>query len=418
MHLKKLRGTMLSDPPEERSLNAAPNVVTRPSGLNVTGVSVTERSALSVTAAFACINVISTDTAYPPCRVMFKSSDGSRTERTDHPADPLLRYSPDGEATTMGARQAWMAHALGWGNGYQEIETDLFGRPAALHRLDPATTDAKRRKSDKRLYYAVDGGASTLRPAKVLHLAGLGFDGLIGYSPIRLARQAFGLALATETFGASLFGNGAHPKGVLTHPSTMSDEAWDTFRERFDAVHQGVGNGNRLLLLEEGMSWLNTSINPDDAQFLATRMFQVLEICRLYRVPPHKVGDYSQSHLSNIEASNIDYLQTVLAPWCERIEQTLSMKLLTEDERQRGFYIEHALAAFLRGDSKSRGEFYKTLRDLGVITPNQIAAMEGMNPIGPEGDIRLVPLNMTTLANAGKPVPKDMPTKGTRDAAA
>jgi phage portal protein BeeE len=155
------------------------------------------------------------------------------------------------------------------------------------------------------------------------------------------------------------------------------------------------------------MEWVQTTVPPEDAQFLATRQFQVVEIARIYRLPPHKIGDFTQSHLANIESSNLDYLTTTLMPWLEAIEQELNRKLFTADERAEGYFVEHNMSALLRGDMKSRAEFYTKLRDLGVLSPNQICRLENMNPIGPEGDIRLVPLNMTSLQNAGKPTSPD-----------
>lgn len=388
---------------EARSLNASARLPSTISGANLTGVAVDERSALTLTAAFSCINAIATDVAYFPLRVMQRRSDGSRVERRDHPADALLRSSPDGETTTMRARQAWIGHTLGFGNGYQEVRRDGLGRPVALDRLDPARTAPRRRAADNRLYYATDGSRS-LRPANVLHLAGLGYDGLMGYSPIRLARQAIALGLSAEGFGAALFGNGLNFRGVLKHPGTMSDQAWESLRSRFEAVHSGLENAHRLLLLEEGVEWVQTSMKLEDAQFLALRQFQVVEVCRIYRVPPHKVMDYSQagSAYRALEEANQDYVNTTLAPWCVQIEQELNLKLLTAEERDEGYYIEHTLAAILRGDMRSRAEFYSRLRDLGVMTPNLIASLENLNPIGPEGDVRLVPAGYQTLDAAAR----------------
>jgi HK97 family phage portal protein len=385
---------------EARSLNASPRVPLRPVGTNFSGAIVSERSSLSLSSAYACVNVLSTDLGFPPLRVMQASPDGSRKARPDHPADALLRVSPDGETTAMRARMAWVGHVFGWGNGYQQIARDIFGRPSGLDRLDPATCEPKRRKSDNKLYYSVDD-SKALRPDEVLHLAGLGYDGLVGYSPVRICRQAFGLGLATETFGAGFFGNGATPRGVIKRPGVMSDEAWDNFREAFNEVHQGPHNSNKLLLLEEGMEFEATAVSPEDAQFLETRRFQVIEVCRIYRVPPHKVMDYADAHYANVEESNLDYLMTTIAPWCVQIEQVCNLRLLTPDEVAKGFYVEHALSAFMRGNSAARAQYYKDLAGLGVLSPNQVAAAEGLDPIGPAGNKRLVPLNMTTLDAAG-----------------
>jgi HK97 family phage portal protein len=395
--------------------NTIPSQIT---AANVAGVVVNERSALTLTAAYACINVVATDTAFLPRSVYQWRSDGSRIERKDHPAYALLNWSPDQETTPIRQQQAWMGHCLGWGNGLQEIERDLFGRPIAFHLLDPQHTQVKRRKTDNRLYYHLESGRN-LRPSNVLHLAGLGYDGLLGYSPVKLARQAIGLGLAAETFGAALFGNGAHPGGSLEIPGVMSDEAYKRLRESFEEVHQGAYNAHRVALLEEGAKWVQTSVNPEDAQFLATRKFQVEEVCRIYRVPLHLVANLDNAHLANIEATQLIYYITVLGPWCAHKEQEMNFKLFTEDEWRDGFHVEHDLTRILRGDSKARAEYYTKMRDLGVLSPNQISAFENLGPLGKEGDIRLVPMNMTTLAKAGQnPTPNTISPKGAANDAA
>lgn len=377
------------------------------SAVNVSGIAVTERSALTLTAAYAAINVIATDTACLPIRLYKTRKSGGRDQVDDRASVDCLKWSPDGVTTAMRSRQAWMGHTLGWGNGYLEVIRDGGGDPIQFKWVDPSCCQPRRR-SDGQVYYQIDG--RTQLPENVLHLAGLGFDGLCGYSPVRMARQAIGLGLAAETFGASLFGNGSTPRGFLKSPKRLTAEAARRMREGIERVHAGAANANRLAVLEEGTDWVQTSMSPEDSQFLATRQFQVVEVARIYRLPPHKIGDYSQSHLANIEAANLDYLTTTLAPWCEAMEQELNLKLLTTVDRRAGYYFEHVLTAILRGDMKARTEFYTKLRDLGVLTPNMICDFENLNPIGPSGDIRLVPLNMTTLDRAGQPTPT--PTDG------
>jgi HK97 family phage portal protein len=369
----------------------------------VSGVNVTPGSALTLTAAYAAINTIATDLASLPLRVYRRRRDEGRDEVRDHPAWDLLAVSPDDETTSMRWRQALYGHLLGWGNGYAEITFDSGSRPTGLYLLNPAMTWAERRPQDKRLFYRI-GGSNTLPPGRTLHIAGLGFDGLSGYSPVAMAREAIALGLATEAFGGSFFGNGAHPGGYLSTDKKLLPEARESLRTAWNMVHQGSQNAHKTPVLTDGLKWNPTTVPPEDAQFLATRQFQVVEIARMYRLPPSKLGDFTQSHLANIEASNLDYITTTLMPWCEQVEQELNFKLLTREERAKGFFIEHNMSALLRGDMKSRAEFYTKLRDLGVLSPNQICRFENLNPIGSEGDIRLVPLNMTTLENAGKPV--------------
>lgn len=388
------------------------------------GVAVTPHTALGLTAAYAAINVLSTDTASPPIGVFRRRSDGGRDEARDHPLHEVLNVSPDGERTAMRFRQALMGHVLGWGNGCAEIETDNGGRVIGLHlleagtkayrALDNSTTSDGSLLGTGTLYYLTPKGVKI--PAwKTLHIAGLSGDGINGYSPITLAREAISLGLAAERFGGSWYGNGTRTGGWIKLAKALkSDEAKKNLRESIERVHQGVDSAHKIGILEEGMEFTPTTINPEEGQFLATRQFQVIEIARMFRLPPHKIGDYSQSHLANVEEANLDYLVTVLLGWCEQIEQAMNFRLFSANERKQGFFVEHNMMAFLRGNMAARADFYTKLRDLGVLTPNQIARFENLNPIGPEGDIRLVPLNMTSLANAGKPTPTD-PAKGQRD---
>jgi HK97 family phage portal protein len=364
------------------------------------GVAVSPEGALALTAAYAAINTIATDTAVLPLKVYRERKSGGRDRVKDDPRSDLVGDSPDDVTTTIRQRQAMMGHVLGWGNGYLEITFDGDGMPTGLHLMDPRTTAATRNPADRQVRYRHSKGE--LPPYRVAHVAGLGFDGLTGYSPLAKAREAIGLALATEAYGASLFGNGSQPRGIIQFPNKITAQALANFRESWERLHQGPANANKTAILEQGATWQSISIPPEDAQFLATRQFQVVEIARLYRLPPHKIGDYSQSHLANIEAANLDYLVTTIAPWCAAIEQELTRKLFTREERRAGWYVEHDMRAFLRGDMKARGEFYTRLRDLGVFSPNQICEWENMNPIGPAGDIRLVPLNMVNLEKAGQ----------------
>lgn len=388
------------------------------------GLTVTPDSALTLTSAYACINVVSTDFAGLPCKIFRRRRDGlGADEVRDTELAGVLGVTPDGETTPMRARQALMGHVLGWGNSYQEIETNRNGRVIGLHLLDPRTVPEREPKS-KRLQYRLTTGG-TLAPTKVLHLAGLGFDGLKGYSPVEQAREAIALGKAAELFGAGFFGRGARPSGVITTPQVLKESALKNLRASFEALHAGHQNAGRVAILEQGMEYKPISLSPEDAQFLQTRQFQTLEICRIYRVPPHKIADLSEAHLSNIEAANIDYLSTVLAPWCEQYEQVANLRLLTADERAQGYYIEHVLAALLRGDMRARAEFYRSLEQLGAISPNEIRARENLNPIGEQGDVYLAPLNMgpldriaagETIKAKSEPAPAGQQNGGATDA--
>jgi HK97 family phage portal protein len=309
-----------------------------------------------------------------------------------------------------------MGHCLGWGNGYAEILRDSWtGEPYGLNLLSPRPWDTWPERVNGRLIYKIQRGTKELLPENVIHIAGLSWDGLVGYSPVALAREAIGLALAAERFGASFYGNGSHASGWLKSPKKLSLEARRNLRESFEEQHRGTGNANRIGVLEDGLEFEKSSIDPEDAQFLLTRKFQVIEICRLYRVPPHKVMDYEHAHLANLEQSNTDYLMTSLFPWCLQIEQEFDLKLLTTQERDNGFAYAHNLRAFMRADSAARAAYWDLMARNGVVSPNQIAAEEGFDPIE-GGDVHFCPLNMTVLANIGKPS-NDTQKRSTNEAA-
>lgn len=382
-----------------------------PGMMSNAGVIVTPDRALGLTAYFAAVNRISTDVASLPLRVYRRRKRGGADVVADHAIAELLSHSPDGETTSMRWRQAYQGHVLGWGNGYAEIEFDRGGRPIGLYLLDPSTTFPDRRPQDRRLFYRVgqtDQVAlpTTIPPHRVLHVAGLGFNGLKGYSVATYAREAIGLGMAAERFGGAFFGNGSRPSGVLELPYKLKDKAAvDQLKLGWNTEYAGPDNAGKVAVLEQGAKFTPTSIPPEDAQFLQTRQFQVIEIARLFGIPPHKLGDYSQaaSAYRALEETNLDYLTTTIRPWCEAIEQEMARKLLSEEERRRGFYVAHDMSAFLRGNMQARADFYTKLRDLGVYTPNLICRLENLPPVGPEGDVRLVSKGLVPLADAGKP---------------
>jgi HK97 family phage portal protein len=381
----------------------------RTAGIRSGSGAISPKSALTLAAYYAAINVLSTDLACLPIKIFRKRKSGGRDEVKDDPRSDLLAVSPDGETTSMRMRQALLGHTFGWGNGYAEIEFS-GGQVSGLYLLDP-TAEPNRRSQDKKLYYRLPDG-STRPPYKILHLAGFGYDGLCGYSPARLMAQTINLGKNAEQFGAAFFDNGITASGYFESPHKQDKDKADDFRREVNAMHAGASNAHKFMVLWQGMKWTQTTIPPEEAQFLETRQFQVLEIARMFRLPPHKLGDFSQSHLSNIEESNIDYMTTVLMPWCESIEQEFNRKLFTKEERLRGFYCEHNMDAFLRGNSGSRAAFYQTMFGLSQLSINEIRAKENMNPIGPLGDERFLTVQaqpLSTLLNPPAPPPAAEP---------
>ena len=369
----------------------------------MSGVAVTPETSLTFVAVFAAVNVISTDVASLPLRTLRTLRTGGRVRVPAHPTYNLVYLEPNENTTSMRFRQALMGHVLLWGNGYAEIERLKDGTPAALHPLSPKPNDTWAEKNRHgQMVYQIDGGRRSLLPENVVHIAGLGWDGLSGYSPIALARQAVGLGIAAEQFGASFYGNGSSPRGALQVKKRLTPEGIRNLREGWEAVHQGTVNANRTAILEEGTEWKGIGMSPQDAQFLDSRKFQVVEIARLYRLPPHKLGDYSQAHLANLEASNLDYLATTLGPWVEVWEQQFNSKLFTRRERAHGLHVSHDLTALLRGNMQARADYYQRRFMMGSISPDEIREREGDNPIGGPASKTYVQMQLVPLGTEPK----------------
>lgn len=234
----------------------------------------------------------------------------------------------------------------------------------------------------------------------MLHIPGLGFDGLVGYSPIAMAKNAIDLAIATEEYGSKFFANGAAPSGVLEHPGTIKDPS--RVRESWQHTFGGSANSNKIAVLEEGMKYTPISISPEQAQFLETRKFQINEIARIFRVPPHMVGDLEKSSFSNIEQQSLEFVKYTLDPWVIRWEQSIQRTLLTADEK-KVFFVKFNVEGLLRGDYQSRMTGYATARQNGWMSANDIRELENLDRIPAEdgGDLYLINGNMLPLARAG-----------------
>ena len=226
------------------------------------------------------------------------------------------------------------------------------------------------------------------------------FDGLVGYSPIAMAKNAIGLAIATEEYGAKFFANGAAPSGVLEHPGTIKDP--QRVREAWQSQFGGSQNSGKIAVLEEGMKYTPISISPEQAQFLETRKFQINEIARIFRVPPHMVGDLEKSSFSNIEQQSLEFVKYTLDPWVIRWEQSIQRTLLTPTEKKE-YFVKFNVEGLLRGDYQSRMNGYATARQNGWMSANDIRELENLDRIPAEkgGDLYLINGNMLPLQSAG-----------------
>ncbi len=367
------------------------------------GIDVTEDSALNCSTVFAAVRLISQSLASLPL-VLDERTGGRITEAFDHPVHDLLLESPNAEMTPIVFYETVQAHALTWGNGYARIYFD-GDVPCELYPLKPNQMEPTRHEETGEIHYAftamLEGEEDELIPAhEVLHIPGLGFDGLQGYSVIQRARQAIGLSLATEKFGATLFGRGTLPGGIITHPGELEETAKTNLRESWELLYRGPENSHRVCVLDEGMTWAPMSLPPEDAQFLQTRQFQLTEIARWFDVPPHLLRDLSQATYSNIEHQGIDFLTYTLRPWLVRWQQEIRRKLIKKAERRK-LYATHKTKAFLATDTAARYTSYKAGREGGWLALNDILTEEGMNPIDPRiGGTHLIPQNMSVLEDS------------------
>ena len=379
-------------------------------GGTTSGKAVTERSAMQMTAVYACVRILSEAIAGLPLHLYRYKEDGGKEKAVDHPLYLLLHDEPNPEMSSFVFRETLMTHLLLWGNAYAQIIRNGKGEVIALYPLMPnkMTVD---RDSDGHLYYkymksteeapTMPNSTDILPPSDVLHIPGLGFDGLVGYSPIAMAKNSIGMAIACEEYGARFFSNGAAPGGVLEHPGTVKEP--QKIRDSWNQSFMGTQNSHRIAVLEEDMKYTPIGISPNEAQFLETRKFQINEIARIFRVPPHMVGDLEKSSFSNIEQQSLEFVKYTLDPWVSRWEQSMVRSLLLPDEKKE-YFVKFNVDGLLRGDYQSRMNGYATARQNGWMSANDIRELENLDRIPKEdgGDLYLVNGNMLPLDNITK----------------
>lgn len=363
------------------------------------GVNVSETTALNYAAVWSAVNGMSSDIASLPLMFYKREADGGKTRYPTHPLYKLLHDRPNPEMTSVVFRKVLHAHVLTWGNGYAEIERDQADRPKALWLLTPDRVQPFRRTQDAPLQYKVGnpgGGEVILDQRDVLHIPGLGWDGMQGYSVIQKARESIGLGVAAEQFGGTFFGNGATMGGTVSYKGPKPPEMADkNYTDALMQKHQGVGKAHQLLALYNDAKYERMGIPPNDAQFLETRQFQITEIARWFNMPPHRIGDLSRATFSNIEQQSIDYYTQTLVPWLTVWEQELGFKLIAPLE-QNIQLIEHVADGFLRGDASGRAASYQSQFNVGGITPNEVRASENRNKVA-GGDRAFVQAGLVPL---------------------
>lgn len=362
------------------------------------GVAVNYDTALGYSPWWRGVSLISRDVAKLPLAIYKRNGDGKDRD-TAHPAYRLLRYKPNAEMTAFVFRQTLQAHALNEGNGYAYIFRNGGGVPVELVPLKP--DDVLPVRENGKLWYVlnVKGEQRKIDPSNILHIKGLGFDGLCGYSLWQKARHSLGLGIASEQFGSRYFSNGAEPRAVIEHPAKLSPQAATNLRSSWNAMHQGIENSHKIAILEEGMKINAFSNNARDAQLLETRQFQIREVANWLGVPPHKLGDTTRTAFASLEQENQSYLDDAVDPWLVNWEEECREKLLSEEEKSADSHVvEFVRNALVRADLTARANYYRTaLGGRPWMTQNEVRGRENLNPME-GGDVILEPLNM---GNAG-----------------
>ena len=369
-------------------------------GNSQSGVQVDELRSMQTSAVYACVKILAETIASLPLHLYKKGKDGKNESAEQHPLFSCLYEMPNDEMTSFEFRETMMTSLLLWGNAYaRKIRKN--GHVTELWYLKPNLMTVERDTQTGKIKYTYSDDITNqtieYRPDQIFHIKGLSLDGVKGLSPIAQAREAVGLSLATEEYGAKFFGNGARPGGVLEHPGILKDP--EKLRESWNKVYQGTRNSHKVAVLEEGMKYHTIGIAPEDAQFLETRKYQVNEICRIFRVPPHLVGGLERATFSNIEHQSIEFVQHTIRPWLVRWEQAISRSLLDEKERLL-YFAKFNVDGLMRGDYKSRMEGYAIGRQNGWLSINDIRRLEDMSlvPVEQGGDDYLVNGNMTAAA--------------------
>jgi len=367
-----------------------------------TGITISNSTALTCVAYWSCVRLLSETLASLPL-ITYRRLTRGKERAYDHPLYILLHDEPNSEMDSFSFLETLMSHLVMTGNAYAYIDWEDYTTVKALWPMRPDKVTVSRNSKNKIEYqYQLDTNRIVIPSYSVWHIPGLGYDGLIGYSPLTMARESIGLALATEKMGAKLFSNGLSIGGVLEHPGQMSPDAQKRLRASIETDYQGLDKAHRLLVLEEGMKYNKNSIPPNDAQFLETRKFQRSEIAAFFHVPPHMIGDLEKATFSNIEQQSLEFVVYTMRPWLVRWERSIKRSLLLPTEKEE-YFVEFLIDGLLRGDSAARSQYYREMYYLGAMSPNDIREKENMNPISdPAGDEYFTQQNMIALSQINK----------------
>ncbi len=366
---------------------------------NNTGVRVSEKSSIGLTAVWSAVRLLSETIASLPLNVYKMDNDGSKFIDYPNPLNQLISISPHPNYTTYNFIETMMSHLLLWGNAYAKINRNGGARPIALEILNPENVQPFKSTEDGLIYYKIKDSA-ILSDQEVLHIVGFSYDGIIGKSPIQACQEALGIGMASQQFGANFFGRGANLSGVLEHPARLSDDAANRLRDSFATRFSGINNSHQTAVLEEGVKFKPIGMPLSDAQFIETRRFGVEEVARIFRVPNSLINDLSRSTYSNVEQQSLDFTKYSLVPYLRNWESELNRKLLSTKEMSTHFF-KFQTKELLRGDADSRADYYRKLFEIGVLSPNEIRTFEDLNKIK-DGDEHFVPLNLSPIDSINK----------------
>lgn len=353
-------------------------------------------TALQLSTVWACTRILAESVAHLPIAVYERTSEGKRPA-PKHPLYRVLHDEPNPDMSAIDFRMAMMVNCCPWGNAYARI-TRNNGRVIGLWPLR-APLMKVRRDAGRLIYeYTENGVPVQYAASEIFHLRTMSMDGVMGMSPVVQARDAFGLAKALERYGAEFFANGAVPLTVLEHPGQVGEEGARNLRKWWETFFSGRGNRHKVAIMEEGMKASMLAVDPQKAQALEQRHFQIEEIARIFRVPLHMIGELTRSTNNNITMQSLEFVIYTLLPWLEIWEQAINRSLLSESEKST-YFVEHSVEGLLRGDTKSRYEAYAVGRQWGWLSVNDIRRLENMNPVAEGGDTYLQPLNMVDAAN-------------------
>lgn len=377
------------------------------------GIRINENNSIKYSAVLACVRIISETIASLPLFVYKRLKEG-KEKAPDHALYNILHSQPNPEMSSFIYREMMAIHLLLWGNSYSQIIETPGGDIKELFPLLPWNMTVMRENNSLKLIYKYklpDNSEIIIPNRNILHIIGMSFDGLVGKSLIALAREAIGLGMAMEEFGAKFYGQGTQFGGFIEHPKSLGEKAYENLKASMKEKYQGIQNAHKIMILEEGMKFSKNIIPPNDAQFIESRQFQLEEIARIFNVPPHLIKDLSRSTYDNIEQQGIEYVVYTIRPWLVRIEQTMFTRLFSDAEKKL-YFIEFLVDGLYRGDIQSRYNAYNIGRQGGWLSADDIRELENMNPLpNGQGKIYWMPLNMTDAKELTEPQPTMIPPK-------